>query len=458
MACGGSSDNDPPPAEITPSEAKTSRSDAAALGNPGDGGPGRPADPLRRHGRPPNWWKSTNWSSAAPLDTWYGVTTNAQGRVTRLVLKTNHLTGPLPTALGDLAHLRELSLWGNHVSGEIPAALGNLAQLRTLALSHNRLQGPIPVELGALGALEVLFLNDNQLRGVLPAGLAARNLRTLYLANNSGLTGCLPEALRAVTYHDLGTTGVPGTGLFWCSLPYDLLQTDGTVAAAGEYAFLETVGDTDTAVENFGHSVIGAAELRIHTTDADDNDQTTFYTQIEVGSRFDYQINGLDCGFRFAVDTVGTANPRVYTLTYQSQYGMDCGGLADDATAARDVTFAWFPEAGIPQGDGTRTMMEFEPITGPITIRVHSWSPVTVTIPAGMTVVHRGIGISEMIEGEGPDGWDGSFLILKDVLSGATLEIDPTLGVELERTVPTTSTDDVGALFDQIIQSITTQP
>ena len=484
MACGGSSDNDPPPAEITPSEAKTSRSDAAALGDPvtvdraalltlyvaTDG---------------PNWWKSTNWSSAAPLDTWYGVTTNAQGRVTRLVLKTNHLTGPLPTALGDLAHLRELSLWGNHVSGEIPAALGNLAQLRTLALSHNRLQGPIPVELGALGALEVLFLNDNQLRGVLPAGLAARNLRTLYLANNSGLTGCLPEALRAVTHHDLGDTGPTGTSLFWCTFTYDTLDTDGTVTADGSYAFLTTAGDTDSTVGNFGLSAVEAVELRIDPTDADDVDRTTFYDTLIVGDQVDYALNEDDCAFRFRLTSVGTADPRVYGLEFRGAYGALCGGMSDTPTSARDVTFRWHPEPGVPAEDGVRTMLIGEPVTGPGRYRLAPESPVLIDIPAGMTIVDvRGVAVASPGPGaELPDWWSGQNILIEDVQSGAALFIDAVAGKELSREIPappsstddpltppldpedpaqgeggTTPTRDVGALFDAIIQSITTTP
>ena len=47
-----------------------------------------------------NWTNSTNWKSTEALSEWFGVSTDADGRVT------------------------ELSLWGNQLSGEIPRSWG----------------------------------------------------------------------------------------------------------------------------------------------------------------------------------------------------------------------------------------------------------------------------------------------------------------------------------------------
>ena len=41
----------------------------------------------------PNWTNNTNWNSSAPVDQWYGVSTDAGGRVTGLLLPENGLTG-----------------------------------------------------------------------------------------------------------------------------------------------------------------------------------------------------------------------------------------------------------------------------------------------------------------------------------------------------------------------------
>ena len=142
-----------------------------------------------------SWADSTNWKTAAPLDTWYGVATDADGRVTRLELGENGLTGSLPPALGDLANLERLSLWTNVLTGPIPPELGRLANLRELALLHNALSGPIPSELGGLANLQQLALLHNALSGPIPPELGRlTNLQGLNLAEND-LSGPIPPEL-----------------------------------------------------------------------------------------------------------------------------------------------------------------------------------------------------------------------------------------------------------------------
>ena len=145
------------------------------------------------------WTNNTNWKTAAPLGEWYGVTTDAAGRVTRLALGGNALTGPIPEALGNLANLRELYLWGNELTGPVPEWLGGLSNLEWLYLSENGLTGPIPEELGRLSNLSVLALGGNELTGPIPAWLGRlSNLRELYLWGNE-LTGPIPEALGSLS-------------------------------------------------------------------------------------------------------------------------------------------------------------------------------------------------------------------------------------------------------------------
>ncbi len=143
----------------------------------------------------PDWTNNTNWLTDAPLDQWHGVTTNDDGRVVRLWLNVNQLSGPIPPELGSLANLVFLSLDTNQLSGPIPPELGNLANLVFLSLDTNQLSGPIPPELGNLANLVELFLHDNQLSGAIPPELGSlANLRWLVLANNQ-LSGAIPPEL-----------------------------------------------------------------------------------------------------------------------------------------------------------------------------------------------------------------------------------------------------------------------
>ena len=143
----------------------------------------------------PNWVNNENWLTDAPLGEWYGVDTDASGRVTRIVLKENALAGPMPPELGDLTSLRRLDFTSNGLTGSIPAELGSLANLEFLNLPINNLAGPLPPELGGLANLWWLQLATNALEGPLPPewdGLT--KLQELYIFNNE-LSGPLPRSL-----------------------------------------------------------------------------------------------------------------------------------------------------------------------------------------------------------------------------------------------------------------------
>ena len=142
-----------------------------------------------------DWTDNTNWLSDGPLDDWYGVTTDTNGRVTELNLGDNDLAGEMPTELGNLSNLEHLYLYNNQLTGEIPEELGNLSNLTVLVLSGNQLTGEIPAELGSLSSLTGLHLGSNQLTGEIPAELGSlSNLVDLYL-NINQLTGEIPAEL-----------------------------------------------------------------------------------------------------------------------------------------------------------------------------------------------------------------------------------------------------------------------
>ena len=178
----------------------------------------------------PNWVDNENWLSDTPLDDWYGVDTNADGRVVRvnlggrldsqngrwirhglkgaippelgslaklegLWLYGNELSGTIPPELGSLAGLQRLALSANQLSGAIPAELGSLADLRSLSLSDNSLTGPIPPELGSLASLEHLDLWGNNLTGPIPPQLGKLSSLTRLSLNTNSLTGPIPSKL-----------------------------------------------------------------------------------------------------------------------------------------------------------------------------------------------------------------------------------------------------------------------
>ena len=185
----------------------------------------------------PNWKVSTNWLTNAPLDSWHGVETNANGQVTSLILRQNNLAGPIPVEfrqlqnlrvlsleynsligpippdLGQLQYLTDLDLYGNQLSGSIPPDIGQLQNLTSLNLGYNSLMGPTPREFGQLQNLTYLFLGFNNLTGPIPQEFGQlRNLITLIIGSNQ-LTGAIPQELgllQNVTFLDLGKNQLTG--------------------------------------------------------------------------------------------------------------------------------------------------------------------------------------------------------------------------------------------------------
>jgi Leucine-rich repeat (LRR) protein len=145
------------------------------------------------------WGNNGQWLSEAPLGSWFGVETDADGRVTGLNLRSNGLAGTLPPEIGNLTELRELRLHYNHLSGTIPSELGNLTRLRELLLYQNGFSGTVPPVLGDLTELIELDLSYNDLSGTIPSELGNLvQLRELFL-EYSGVAGAIPPEIGNLT-------------------------------------------------------------------------------------------------------------------------------------------------------------------------------------------------------------------------------------------------------------------
>ena len=146
-----------------------------------------------------NWTNNTNWLSDRPLSEWFGVRTDANGRVTHLELVDNGLSGSLPSSLGNLTNLQELGLRFNQLSGSPPSSLGNLTNLQELWLGYNQFSGSPPSSLGNLTNLQRLDLSWNQFSGSPPSSLGnLTNLQRLDLSWNQ-FSGALPTWLGNLT-------------------------------------------------------------------------------------------------------------------------------------------------------------------------------------------------------------------------------------------------------------------
>uniref|UniRef100_A0A2N9GBQ4 non-specific serine/threonine protein kinase n=1 Tax=Fagus sylvatica TaxID=28930 RepID=A0A2N9GBQ4_FAGSY len=161
---------------------------------------------------------SNNQNTSSIPCSWFGISCNQAGSVTRLNLTNsglkgtlhefsfsslpnlafldlsmNELFGTVPIEISNLSRLIYLDLLSNSLSGEIPPQIGLLTNLEFLRLSENRLNGSIPLEVGRLKSLNILSLHANDLHGCIPYSVGnLSNLASLYLRNNQ-LSGSIPS-------------------------------------------------------------------------------------------------------------------------------------------------------------------------------------------------------------------------------------------------------------------------
>ena len=262
-------------------------------------------------------------------------------------------------------------------------------------------------------------------------------------------------AARPLPVHRPGIKPVLGdvvvtTNFLVPKLRYDTLDITGAATTSGSYAFLDTAGDASSAIGNFSASAQASVELRIHPTDASGTPRAAFYDTVKVGDRFDYQTNGLDCGFRFTVTSVAeTASPKTFGIEPINRYGGWCGEFVDDPGAAKAVNFVWAPPSGIPVEHGFRVMFSRE-AHGPGSYRLEYGLPFVIDVPPGNELLRRATVTVELNSDDPPD-FSGHVAVLIDVATGSYLGIDIATGKETHRVTTSPSAD---ALFDQIMASM----
>ncbi|KAF6143007.1 hypothetical protein GIB67_041075 [Kingdonia uniflora] len=138
--------------------------------------------------------RKLNWNSSTPIcSSWVGITCNPEGtRVLALRLPGVGLIGPIPTnTIGKLDSLRTLSLRSNRLTGSLPSDISSLPSLHSLFLQHNNFSGNIPSSLSP--AINLLDLSYNIFTGKIPTGVQNLTQLTVLSLQNNSLDGPIPD-------------------------------------------------------------------------------------------------------------------------------------------------------------------------------------------------------------------------------------------------------------------------
>ncbi|KAL8252025.1 hypothetical protein R6Q59_035718 [Mikania micrantha] len=138
--------------------------------------------------------RKLNWNSSIPICTsWVGIKCNDEGtRVIAIHLPGVGLFGQIPlNTIGKLDNLKILSLRSNFLSGALPSDILSIPSLQSLKLQHNNFSGKIPI---LPHEITVLDLSFNSFSGSIPE-LNLTRLRVLNVSHNA-LNGSIPVSLQ----------------------------------------------------------------------------------------------------------------------------------------------------------------------------------------------------------------------------------------------------------------------
>lgn len=143
-----------------------------------------------------DWVNSTNWCTDEPLDTWYGITTDDEGRVTRISMMDNRITGPAGKTLAPLTKLTYINF--NYNVGQ----QSDWNRLTSIDLSGNKLLDTLCCSMNELTELD-LSANTN----LIYLFCWGNKLTELNLGNNKVLTDvyCYQNELSALDVSQNGS-------------------------------------------------------------------------------------------------------------------------------------------------------------------------------------------------------------------------------------------------------------
>lgn len=117
----------------------------------------------------------------------------------RILLSVNPLNGTLPNSIGNLSNtLQSFDALSCNIKGGIPSQIGNLKNLYDISLKDNQLVGQIPSSVGTLPLLQRLDLSDNNLNGTIPGQICQLKYLNQLLLSRNQIYGSVPNCIGSI--------------------------------------------------------------------------------------------------------------------------------------------------------------------------------------------------------------------------------------------------------------------
>ena len=234
---------------------------------------------------------------------------------------------------------------------------------------------------------------------------------------------------------------------------YDYDATGGAIARQ-TYAILSDAADLSSGITNYMDATTAVA-LLVNVEGLGAHSYAGFLNNIAVGDSFTWR-HSTGCWFAYEVAELLSDPPdparKLFAIKLTAQ------DLCEAPVRSSDELI-WGSPPGEPRigADGIRILPVHYPVEGGHAYRISDYGtpgPIVIDIPAGMRLTYTGGGLNS----------DGTTTVtLKHEASGAALFLTFGTGSEEGRYIPaehdsSAETQDVGALFDAIVESARYQP
>ncbi|XP_062027571.1 leucine-rich repeat receptor-like serine/threonine/tyrosine-protein kinase SOBIR1 [Rosa rugosa] len=177
-------------------------------------------------------------------------------KITRLVFKSQLLSGSLSPAIGQLSELKELSLPDNSLVDRVPPEIVDCKKLEILNLGNNQFSGEVPSQLSSLIRLRILDLSSNKFSGNLSFLKHFPNLENLSIADNL-FSGKIPASVRS--FRNLRFFNFAGNEFLEGSAPkLKRVEVSASSEVPRRFIFAETSISTTAAKTNNSNSIAQA--------------------------------------------------------------------------------------------------------------------------------------------------------------------------------------------------------